>query len=249
MKYVLLFVMIFLLGCDSGSDEIETQQLWYKDELLTQLGEIKKELKALNKKLDSFEAKRPGKKQRDVSSSKSISIGSSPVLGSKAKVAIVEFADFQCGYCAHHHNTVFPLLKEQYIDKGKIMYVAKDFPLSFHREAAFAASAAHCAGEQNNYWEMRDAIFTNKKYSKDFFIESINSLGIEAKKFEACLDSGKYKDHINSDIAFGHQFGVTGTPRFFIGTVVGDEIRDIKSLSGAQPFAVFEQVIKQLSRN
>ena len=113
----------------------------------------------------------------------------------------------------------------------------KDYPLEFHKDARKAAEASRCAGEQGKYWEYHDVLFANtnalgvanlKKYATD--------LKLDADQFTACLDGGKYAAAITKDTAEGAQAGVTGTPAFFING---------RFLSGAQPFASFQDAIEE----
>lgn len=91
---------------------------------------------------------------------KSIDIGDSPVLGeSGAKVTIVEFSDFECPYCARHFTQTWPKIKSEYLDKGLIKLIFKNYPLTFHTNAQKAAEAAECAKEQGKFWEMHDKLF------------------------------------------------------------------------------------------
>ena len=78
-----------------------------------------------------------------------------------APVVVVEYGDFQCPYCKRFVETSFPGLKRDYVDTGKVRWVTRDLPLGFHANAHKAAQAAHCAGEQGRYWEMRDTLFRN----------------------------------------------------------------------------------------
>jgi protein-disulfide isomerase len=81
---------------------------------------------------------------------------------SSAPVTIVEYSDFQCPYCARYSTETYPEIKAQYIDTGKVRYMFRHFPLSFHSEAELAAQAAECAGEQGKFWEMHDTLFANQ---------------------------------------------------------------------------------------
>ena len=79
-----------------------------------------------------------------------VGIDDDPILGDKdkAKVAIVEFSDFECPFCQKFHKETFNQLIEDYVDSGKAIYVYRDFPLSFHEpKASEAASAANCVQE------------------------------------------------------------------------------------------------------
>ena len=82
------------------------------------------------------------------------------VLGDdSATVTVIEFTDYQCPFCSRHFEQTFGQIKKNYIDTGKVKYVVRDFPLSFHSNAHKAAEAAECAGEQGKYWEMHEKLF------------------------------------------------------------------------------------------
>ena len=86
-----------------------------------------------------------------------------PVLGdANAKVTVIEFTDFQCPFCGRHFEQTFGQIKENYVDSGKVKYVLRDFPLSFHPHAEEAAEAAECANDQGKFWEMHDELFSNQ---------------------------------------------------------------------------------------
>lgn len=79
-----------------------------------------------------------------------VSIDDDPIKGnkSKVKVALVEFSDFECPFCQRYHNETFDQIIKNYVDTGKIAYVYRDFPLSFHEpKASEAAAAANCVKE------------------------------------------------------------------------------------------------------
>ncbi len=92
---------------------------------------------------------------------KQIDLGNSPVLGdANAKVTIVEFSDFQCPFCERFFSGTFPEIKSQYIDKGLVKLVYKEFPLiSIHPYAQKLAEASLCAAKQGKFWEMHDKLF------------------------------------------------------------------------------------------
>jgi protein-disulfide isomerase len=115
--------------------------------------------------------------------------------------------------------------------------VFKDFPLPNHPQAFKAAEAARCAGEQGKYWEMHDAIFANQRAMEVPQLKQYASgLGIDAAKFNQCLDSGKFAEAVRTAHAQGEQLGVNSTPTIYING---------RSLVGAQPFAAFKQIIDE----
>ena len=156
-----------------------------------------------------------------------------PTLGAKdAPITMVEFGDFQCPFCRASENSVKEV-RQKYGDKVRLVYM--DFPLGIHQHAMDAANAARCAGEQDKFWQYHDAMFADQsKLAPADLKASAAKLGLDAKKFDACLDKTKYQSQIQQDVAEGTKLGVTGTPTFFIN---GREI------TGAQPAQKFEEVI------
>ena len=227
-----------LVGCDDRAESQESE--WYKDELLTQIKELKSDIKLLREQIERIGEKADPKP--DIV--QLISLAGAPSLADDASIAIVEFSDFQCPYCARHDQKVFSELKEKYIDSGKLRYVARDFPLGFHAQARPAAMAAHCAGDQDKYWEMRHFLFASNGLNDARYEEGADTLGLDQNVFTECMITKKYADRVENDFIYGQRVGVNGTPRFFIGRVKGDVIVDVVPLSGAQPFSTFENVIE-----
>lgn len=149
-----------------------------------------------------------------------------------APVTIIEFSDFQCPYCKSENDVVKQVLAA-YPDKVRLVF--KNFPLPAHTEAEFAAEAAECAGDQGKFFEMGDVLFANQtKLDKTSIARYARNLKLDAKKFKECTDSGKFKDKIANDIKVGTEFGIGGTPAFF----VGDEFT-----GGALSFEQFKEII------
>ena len=166
-------------------------------------------------------------------------IGGNAIIGDPdAPITIVEWSDFECPFCARFYNDAYQDIKENWIDTGKAKLVFRDFPLSFHANAQKAHEAAECAGDQDMYYEMHDALFENgvsggvaafKTFAAD--------LGLDQAEFDDCLDSGKHEAEVKKDMADGMKAGVQGTPGFII---------EGQLISGAQPYAVFEQLLNSL---
>src|SRR5260370_35013491 len=118
-----------------------------------------------------------------------------------APVTVVEFADYQCPFCRKFHSDTFVELKKNYIDTGKVRFVSRDLPLDFHPNAPGAALAAHCAGAQHKFWEMRDLMGANAadltpgsllKYGEKV------TLAIPAFRARSCAT--KYNTRIQMDV-------------------------------------------------
>jgi protein-disulfide isomerase len=126
-------------------------------------------------------------------------------------------------------------IRSAYGDKVRIVF--KDFPLPNHAQAAKAAEAAHCAGEQNKYWEMHDRMFANQQTLEVAQLrQHATAIGLEAPKFNECLDSGKYAEAVSADAEYGNQLGVGSTPTIYVNG---------RPVIGAQPYEYFQQLIDE----
>jgi protein-disulfide isomerase len=150
----------------------------------------------------------------------------------QAPVTIVEFSDFQCPYCSRAETVVNEVLAA-YKDKVRLVY--RDYPLPGHADATKAAEAAHCAGDQNKYWEMHGRLFANQqKLDVPSLKAHAKALGLDQGAFDKCLDSGEKAKVVEANRKAGEEAGVTGTPAFFVNGVL---------ISGAQPLEAFKTVI------
>ena len=175
-----------------------------------------------------------------------VSADDDAVLGNPdASVTIIEFSDFQCPFCRKFYKETLPQIKKDYILTGKVKFVYRDFPLvQIHPGATPAAEGAECAKEQGKFWEMHDAIFDEQEkqgsgtiqFTADDVKKWAAKIGLNTSKFNQCLDSGKYKQEVEKDIADGSAAGVSGTPAVFVNG---------RLVVGAQPFAAFKAVIDE----
>lgn len=78
---------------------------------------------------------------------------------SSATITIVTYSDFQCPYCQRFDSTMQQIVKDF---SGKVKWVYRNFPLSFHDQAQNAAEAAECAGDQGKFWEYAFKLFENQ---------------------------------------------------------------------------------------
>lgn len=125
---------------------------------------------------------------------------------------------------------------------NQVRLVWKDYPLSVHADARRAAQAARCALDQNKFWEYHDKLFDNQdKLSVASLKRYGAQLRMDARAFDACVDSNRYKDLVEADIQKGNRYGVSSTPTIFInGRIV----------IGGAPYEVYEQIIREeIARN
>lgn len=176
-----------------------------------------------------------------------LKIGKEYALGkSDAPLVMLEYTDYQCPFCNRFHTTTFPELKKQYIDTGKIRFISRSYPLSFHPHAMKAAQAVLCAGDQGKFWQLKDALMTNSaKMSPELITSQARDAGLDMGAFQTCMDSGKHDAEIKDGIAAAEAIGINGTPSFVLGRMNGDYLEGFK-IVGAQPFAAFDAVAKEL---
>ena len=214
-----------------NSNQITSEEL---DKALSKL-----ELKLLQNQLPTKQAAAPVK----------ISEDNDPIIGNPdAPISIIEFSDFQCPFCARFHTQTLPLILDEYIEQGKVKLIFRDFPIqSIHPNALPASVAAECANDQNKFREMHDMLFEKQnEWNKvdtveglSLFSQYASDIELDQEIFDSCLTSGKHIEEIKKDLDDGRNYGVTGTPGFFIGN---DQIGFVE-LKGAQPFESFKKII------
>ena len=184
-----------------------------------------------------------------------ISADNDPIIGNPdAEITIIEFSDFQCPFCARFHIQTLPTLMEEYIEKGTVKLVFRDFPIqSIHPNAVPASVAAECANEQGKFKQMHDILFERQNqwsnletiYAMELFNQYASEIQLEQEQFSSCLSTAKYVKEIQNDLNDGRAYGITGTPGFFI----GNEKIGFTELKGAQPFESFKKVIDRQLEN
>ncbi len=151
-----------------------------------------------------------------------------------APITLVAFSDFQCPACRAAKHTVDRLLKEY---PGRIRLVFRQYPLEMHPDARRSAEASLCAHEQGKFWEYHDLLFEHPDALKDAQLRGYaGELGLSPGKFSECLDSGRFSQAVQADIADGDRAGVQGTPHFFLNGL---------SLVGAQSLPEMKRLVEQ----
>jgi protein-disulfide isomerase len=151
-----------------------------------------------------------------------------------AAVTIVEFSDFQCGYCKNVSSTLQKLMQDFSAD---VRVVYRQFPLNeIHPAAQKAAEASLCAADQGKFWEMHDLMFREQATIgvADLKAKAMR-LSLNTATFDACLDSARHADKILYDLQAGARVGVSGTPALFING---------RFYSGARPYEELAATVK-----
>jgi protein-disulfide isomerase len=151
-----------------------------------------------------------------------------------APIRIVEFSDFECPFCLAAHPTIEKVLAT-YGDR--IRFVYRHYTLPNHPHARPAAEAAACAAEQGRFWQYHDLLFADQsRLTMADLKDHALTLGLDADKFNQCVDERRYSADVDADVQAAIAAGVTGTPGFFING---------RPVSGAQPYEVFRRIIDE----
>jgi protein-disulfide isomerase len=152
----------------------------------------------------------------------------------KAPVTLIEYASLTCPYCKAFHRDVFPRLKRDYIDTGKIRYVIREYPIG--RTAGNAAIVTRCVADDrylglvHGFLE-RQAEWVSQEVRHDAIFGVAKDYGMTRETFDKCLANQSIIDGLTVVKERGRKFGVIGTPTFFVngqkaqGTVTYEQIK------------------------
>ena len=159
--------------------------------------------------------------------------GRGPSLGpASAKVVLVLFSDFECGFSSQARRLI-KRLTELYPRDLRVVH--RHFPLDQHRAAKRAAEAAQCAAEQDKFWPYYELLFENTAaLTADTLRRMASTAELDVKAFNACLQTDRPKEAIARDLAEGRALGVTGTPAIFLNGM---------QLSGVLPLTIMRAFI------
>lgn len=182
---------------------------------------------------------------QSANSSERVNIADIPLyksqLGSDdAKVTIVEFADFQCPFCGEWQKTIYPKLKSEYIDTGKVKFIF--WELAFlGDESTKVAEASICAKDQNKFWEFHDLVYSRQNgenqgaFSDDKIKGFAAELGLNTDVFNKCVDQRLYKTYVEDSNNKSQEYGITSTPTVAINGI---------KLEGVMPYENYKMIIE-----
>jgi protein-disulfide isomerase len=157
-----------------------------------------------------------------------------------APVTIIEFADFQCPFCGVYATNAGRSIDGFYVDSGEVRIGYWNMAF-LGDESIWAAEAAECSADQNQYWEYHDLLFSGQDgenigaFAKENLKKFAAQLGLDTASFNECLISGKYTGLVKSDTELARQMGVQSTPSFLVnGTPI----------VGAMSFEDFQKLIE-----
>lgn len=141
-----------------------------------------------------------------------------------APLTIVEYASFTCGHCANFHSDVYPQLKAEYIDTGKVRFVQRD--VYFDQPGLWAGVLARCGGDEK-FYPVSGMLFDEQSEwlaggSGDEIAANLRRIGLKAgmteEQMTACWnDTGKVEQLIATFQANATADEVEATPTFIIG--------------------------------
>ena len=157
-----------------------------------------------------------------------------------APVKIVEYSDFGCTYCRAFALNQGKQLQQEYEKTGKVRFDSRSFIIE-GPSTRDAANAALCAAEQGRFWDYQDVLYNRSGtgqpqvvFSKAALKNYGSQVGLDAAKFNTCVDKGQYLPEVQSQHNEGAARGVNATPTFFING---------KKIEGAAPYAEFKATV------
>jgi protein-disulfide isomerase len=135
----------------------------------------------------------------------------------------VEFGDYQCPACASFATRFKPQVDSAFVTTGRARFLFYDLPLtSLHDNAVIAARAAHCAGDQDRFWDYHEELFREQSQWAPLALPAqalvgyAASLGLNADEFGTCLSSGRHSNVVDANDALGAALGINSTPTILI---------------------------------
>jgi protein-disulfide isomerase len=168
-----------------------------------------------------------------------------------AKLAVVEFFDYECPYCRRFAHDEFPKIQDQYINSGKIKYYFFNYPLPSHHSALAAARGVLCANDGGKFWEMHERLFTGQG-TQDLAVENLVKLARELKLdetgFRGCLNAGQHADEVERDVSYGRKAGLRGIPCFLFGVTDPEDehLEVLRIVNGSRPFGQFKEILDDM---
>ena len=170
----------------------------------------------------------------------------SPILGNThAPITLIEFGDYQCHFCnVFFHSTEDDILKN-YVETGKVKMIFKDYNI-IGPDSVNASHGAHCANDQEMFWEYHDILYSNWTGENNGWASSENlgrfaqEIGLDMDAWSECMLNGIHSQKILASNEDAKSLELTGTPAFF---VIGTDGKTTR-LFGAQPYETFEKVFE-----
>lgn len=160
-------------------------------------------------------------------------LGSQPVMGNEsAPVTVIEFGDYRCPYCAQFETRVFPKLRENYIETGKVKYHFVNYAF-LGDGSKEAAVAGECVNKQSTeqFWDFHHALYENQGPESERWVNTgllmdiakNSTEGLDYKRLQSCIEDRETAGEVARDLQVGRSMGVTSTPSVFVN---GEPVKD-----------------------
>ncbi len=171
-----------------------------------------------------------------------------------APVIIVEYSDYECQFCKRFHPTMNAIM-DKYGASGEVAWVYRQFPITqIHPKNAWVLSqVAECINEQAGntaFWQFTDGFFevtpSNDLTDLDAVLPPLyEEIGVDQKEIEKCVASGKFDEHIQTEVDNAYATGALGTPW----SIVVGKNGALYPISGAQTQATVERLIQMAAQD
>lgn len=170
-----------------------------------------------------------------------------------ATLAIVEFSDYQCPYCARFDKSTLPRIVAEYLKTGALRYFHKDLPLPMHAQAMPASVVARCASVQGKFWGVHRRLYDGQQQlSEEFYRTLIGEFGLDRNRFEGCRNDPATRRAINRDITEAQRLGINATPSFVLGPIRKGAVIAQRIAKGALSFEDLQreiEAVRQLNKD
>jgi protein-disulfide isomerase len=137
-------------------------------------------------------------------------------------MVVIEFSDFECPFCREHALGAQPIIDEALVATGDVLWVFKHLPLEIHPGALSAAVAAECAGDQGQFWEMHDLLFSavgrwaaDEATTDAELVVLADEAGLDGAEFVACFEGRDALQRVLADTADASGI-ISSTPSFVV---------------------------------
>ena len=170
------------------------------------------------------------------------------ILGNpKARIILIEYSDTECPFCKQFHSTLKQVM-QNYGTNGNVAWVYRHFPIEdLHSKAPYEAEALECSNElggNSKFWEYTNRIYeitpSNNGLEESALSQIAKQVGLVSADFNTCLNSGKYKSKVETDVADAKNAGGEGTP---YSVIVDTKTGDTYPMPGAQDLDTIKSVI------
>ena len=166
-----------------------------------------------------------------------------------ARISVIEFSDYGCGYCRRFHTETFSTLRKDYIETGKVRWKYVTYVSGMFANGLPAAFVAECASEQGLFEPISELLYERQADWKSLgdpspvFNELAREVGVDVDELNTCIDEERPKARVRSGVVSGRNLGIRGTPAFLANGV---------PVMGAQPldwwvefFSAMETLIEE----